>query len=60
MLYLFNNYKTLAIQNNEERHLPLQDHKQLESFLELLQNQNIAKNTNKCRIAAERDKGFTK
>ena len=57
--YLLNNYKTLAIQNNELCHLPPQDHKQLKSFLELLQNQNIAGNTKKRRITAEHDEVFT-
>ena len=40
-LYVLNNYITLAIQNDEECHLPSQDHKQLESFLTLLEADNI-------------------
>ena len=40
-LYMLNNYITLAIQNDEECHLPPQDHKQLKSFLTLLEVYNI-------------------
>ena len=40
-LYLLNNYISLAIQNDETCHLSPQEHKQLELFLELLQEQTI-------------------
>ena len=32
-LYMLNNYITLAVQNDDDCHLPTVDHKQLESFL---------------------------
>ena len=34
-LYLLSNFISLAIQNDETRHLPPQDRKQLESFLRI-------------------------
>ena len=41
-LYMLNNYITLAVQNDDDCHLPPVDHKQLESFLTLLEANNIA------------------
>ena len=40
-LYMLNNYIMLAVQNDDECHLPPVDHKQLESFLTLLEVNNI-------------------
>ena len=40
-LYMLNNYITFAVQNDNEYHLPPVDHKQLESFLTLLEANNI-------------------
>ena len=42
ILYMLNNYITLAVQNDNECEIPPQDDKQLESFLTLLNAQNIA------------------
>ena len=41
-LYMLNNYITLAVQNDDDCHLPPVDHKPLESFLTLLEANNIA------------------
>ena len=48
-LYMLNNFITLAVQNDDECQLPPQDHKQLESFLTLLDTQNIASSNPKKR-----------
>ena len=37
-LYLMNNHICLKAQNDDECHLPLDNHKQLNSFLKLLTN----------------------
>ena len=41
VFYMLNNYLTLAVQNNDDCHLPTIDHKQLESFLTLLEEHDI-------------------
>ena len=41
MLYTINNYVSITIQNDDECHLPPEDHNQLSEFVTLLQNQNI-------------------
>ena len=38
---MLNNYITLTVQNNDDCHLPVADHKQLESFLTLLEEYHI-------------------
>ena len=48
-LYMLNNFITLAVQNDDECQLPPQDHKQLESFLTLLDAQNNASTNPKMR-----------
>ena len=45
-LYMLNNYTTLAIQNDQQWHLPPQNQKQLESFLTLLKAHNITSTKN--------------
>ena len=42
IFYMLNNYFTLAVLNDEDCHLPPQNHKQLESFMTLLEEHNIA------------------
>ena len=49
-LYMLNNYITLAVQNDDDCHLPPVDHKQLESFLTLLEANNIA-TPKKCKLS---------
>ena len=41
MLHTINNYVSITIQNDDECHLPPEDHNQLSEFVNLLQNQNI-------------------
>ena len=41
IFYVLNNYLTLAVQNDDDCQLPPVDHKQLESFLTLLEEYNI-------------------
>ena len=48
-LCMLNNFITLAVQNDDECQLPPQDHKQLESFLILLDAQSIASTNPKKR-----------
>ena len=40
-LYILSNYIMLAVQNDDECHFPVADHKQLESFLTLLEEYHI-------------------
>ena len=50
IFYMLNNYFTLAVQNDEDSHLPPQNHKQLESFLALLKEHNFI-TQKKCKLS---------
>ena len=53
IFYMLNNYLTLAVQNDDDCHLPTIDHKQLETFLNLLEEHDVT--TPKKRRLTETD-----
>jgi len=55
LLYLVNNFIILSTQNDDECHLPPEDHKQLIEFFQLLQEQNIIAESSKKRKVSSYD-----